>query len=86
MRSIRSTNTKAEVYVRDTKAETFNMETLAWAHLVQGKPVKIIAQALGSKESTVRVQRHRIYGKMQADSPTDLLRMMTLLEADAAGP
>ena len=46
-------------------------------HLVQGKPTAVISTALGSRDSTIRVQRATILKKMQADSVVDLLRMMS---------
>lgn len=45
--------------------------------LIQGKPTSVIAAALGSQDSTIRVQRASILRKMKADSVVDLLRMIS---------
>lgn len=47
--------------------------------LVQGKQTSSVATALGTRESTIRVQRAAILKKMRADSVIDLMRMMSLL-------
>ncbi len=48
--------------------------------LIGGKSPKTVAWALGTQQSTVRVQRASIFRKMRADSATDLLRMVMLVE------
>lgn len=52
--------------------------------LIQGKSSRGVASALGTTESTVRVQRASIRRKMKADSTTDLLRMSLLANGDPA--
>lgn len=49
--------------------------------LIQGKSARAVGRALGTTESTVRVQRASILKKMQADSVVDLLRMHSLLKS-----
>jgi len=50
--------------------------------LIQGKSSRAVAAARGTTESTVRVQRASIRRKMQADSTTDLLRMVLLANGE----
>jgi len=47
--------------------------------LVDGKPPKMIAKALGTAYSTVRNQRASILKKMRADNVPDLAKMINLL-------
>lgn len=51
-------------------------------HLIQGKTTEAISRALGTSETTIRVQRASIRKKMHADSTTDLLRMMLTLRGE----
>ena len=51
--------------------------------LVAGKPNKIIAHDLGISPRTVEVYRANVMTKMQADSLSDLVRMVLLGEGSA---
>lgn len=48
-------------------------------HLIQGKSTDAVSRALGTSETTIRVQRSSIRKKMHADTTTDLLRMMMMI-------
>ncbi|MBM79734.1 MAG: DNA-binding response regulator [Planctomycetaceae bacterium] len=64
-----------------------NMETLTPREvevmrlLADGKTAKTVAKALNITQSTVRVQRAKILKKMKADSPSDILRMMSVVDS-----
>ncbi len=47
--------------------------------LVDGKPVRTVARALGTAQSTVRNQRASILKKMRADTVADLMKMMAVV-------
>jgi FixJ family two-component response regulator len=47
--------------------------------LVDGKPVRTVARALGTAHSTVRNQRASILKKMRADTVADLMKMMAVV-------
>lgn len=67
-----------EVYARWQELTVREQQILGL--IADGKVPKTIAYALGTKESTVRVQRATIRKKMKADSATDLVRMYLLIE------
>jgi two-component system response regulator FixJ len=48
--------------------------------LVAGKWVKLIASELGTSPNTVKNQRTRILEKMEADSVSDLVRMVMIAQ------
>jgi len=53
------------------------------AGLVDGKPNKVIAYDLGISPRTVEVYRANVMSKMQADSLSDLVRMVLLGDGSA---
>jgi two-component system response regulator FixJ len=50
-------------------------ETEVMDLLVSGKQPKLIAEILGTAQSTIRIQRQSILKKMQADNVSDLIRL-----------
>jgi len=66
--------------IRRRIAELTEREQQVMAYVITGTLNKQIAAELGIVEKTVKVHRHRVVEKMQADSVADLVRL-----CDAAG-
>jgi FixJ family two-component response regulator len=70
--------------VRGRYARLTPRERAVMAGVVAGLLNKQIADELGSSEQTVKVHRHRVMRKMQADSLADLVRMAEKLNISPA--
>jgi FixJ family two-component response regulator len=60
-------------------------EREVFAHVISGQLNKQIAFDLGTTEHTVKVHRHRVMEKLEADSTADLIRLASLLEVAPRG-
>jgi FixJ family two-component response regulator len=60
-------------------------EREVFAHLISGQLNKQVGFDLGISERTIKIHRHQILGKMQADSIADLVRMASDLGIAPAG-
>lgn len=68
------------IQIQERMASLTEREREVLEGLVSGKWVKIIASELGTSPNTVKNQRTRILGKMEADSVPDLVRMVMLAQ------
>jgi FixJ family two-component response regulator len=53
--------------------------------VISGQLNKQIAFDLGTTEHTVKVHRHRVMEKLEADSTADLIRLASLLDVAPRG-
>jgi FixJ family two-component response regulator len=60
-------------------------EREVFAHLISGQLNKQVGYDLGISERTIKIHRHQVLGKMQADSIADLVRMASDLGIAPAG-
>jgi FixJ family two-component response regulator len=56
-----------------------------FAHLISGQLNKQVGYDLGISERTIKIHRHQVFEKMEADSIADLVRMAADLGISPAG-
>jgi FixJ family two-component response regulator len=57
-------------------------EREVFAHLISGQLNKQVAFDLGAAERTIKIHRHNVMQKLEADSIADLIRVAVLLQID----
>jgi FixJ family two-component response regulator len=71
--------------IRDRYSRLTPREREVFAHLISGQLNKQVGFDLGISERTIKIHRHQVLDKMEADSIADLVRMAADLGVTPAG-